>query len=115
MAAQKTKTFVVVEKLLDENSVSKMSGVAPRDSDTELYIQFLQRHMGCGLSAIQMDIIRSINYESISRARRKMQENGQFLPSPEVGRKRRLKGFEIEQVAPKETAQGLQRRIESNA
>lgn len=112
---KKTKTFIETEKLLAENTKSQMSGVAPRDSDTELYIQFLQRILGLNLNAEQLNLIRSINYESISRARRKMQENGQYLPSPEVARKRQLKSYEIEQVAPNETAGGLQRRIEQNA
>ena len=112
---RKTKTFVAVDKLLDENVKSQMSGVAPRDSDTELYIQYLQRILGANLSAEQLTLIRSVNYESISRCRRKLQENGQYLPSPEVAKKRRLKSMEVEQVAPKESAAGLQRRIESNA
>lgn len=109
-----TKTFIHTERLLAENTPSKMTGVAPRDSDTELYIQFLQRVLGVNLTAVQMEFIRSVNYESISRARRKLQENGQYLPSPEVAKKRRLKSYEVQQVAPKETAQGLQRRIETN-
>lgn len=111
---KKTKTFQSVEALLAENTSSKMSGVAPRDSDTELYIQYLQRILGVNLTAQQMNIIRSINYESISRARRKMQENGQYMPSPEVARRRRLKGYEIQQVAPNESAAGIQRRIQEN-
>lgn len=112
---RKTRTYIAVEKLLDENIKSQMSGVAPRDSDTELYIQYLQRVLDVNLNAEQLNLIRSVNYESISRCRRKLQEQGKFLPSPEVAKKRRLKSYEVEQVAPKETAAGLQRRIESNA
>lgn len=112
---KKTKTFLGVERLLDENTPSSMTGVPPRDSDTELYIQYLQRILGCNLTANQLRIMRSVNYDSIGRARRKMQEAGQYLPSPEVAKKRRLKGYEIQQVAPSESAAGLQRRIEENA
>lgn len=111
---RKTKTFIAVEQLLAENTSSKMTGVSPRDSDTELYIQYLQRVLGANLTAPQLEVIRSINYESISRARRKLQEKGQYHGSPEVMRKRRLKSYEVEQTAPKETAAGLQRRIERN-
>ena len=113
--AKKTKTFIQTENLLAENTPSSMTGVHPRDSDTELYIQFLQRVLGANLNVEQLSLIRSINYESISRARRKMQEDGQYLPSPEVARRRRLKGYEIQQVAIDETASGIQRRIEQNA
>lgn len=112
---KKTRTYINVVQILGDNLPSKMTGVAPRDSDTELYIQYLQRIMGAGLNATQLQIIRSINYESISRARRKLQENGEFLPSPEVAKRRRLKSYEVEQVAPTESAAGLQRRIEENA
>lgn len=111
---RKTKTFVAVDKLLRQNTPSRMSGVAPRDSDTELYIQYLQVELSVGLNADQLNLIRSINYESISRARRKLQEGGQYLPSPEVAKKRRLKSYELQQVAPNESASGIQRRIEEN-
>lgn len=109
-----TKNFLAAEKILAENKASAMTGVPPRDSDTELYIQFLQRYLGCQLTEQQMELMRSVNYESISRARRKLQENGQYMPSPMVWRRRRLKGWELQQVAPKESAGGIQRRIEEN-
>lgn len=113
--AQKTETFKQLEAILEENAKSQMSGVTPRDSDTELIIQILQRCRGANFTADQMNVMRTLNVESVTRARRKLQKSGLFLPSPEVAKKRRLKGYELQQVAPKETAQGLQRRIESNA
>lgn len=113
--AQKTKTYLEVEKILEENTASAMTGVPPRDSDTELIIQILQRCRGTNFTAEQMTLIRRLNFESVTRCRRKFQENGQFMPSPEVAKKRRLKSLEVEQTAPKESAAGLQRRIESNA
>ena len=111
---KKTRTYKNVIKLLEENTPSTMTGVAPRDSDTELYIQYLQRILGAQLNAAQLTLIRSINFESITRCRRKLQENGEYLPSPEVAKRRRLKSYEVEQVAPTESAAGLQRRIEEN-
>lgn len=111
---KKTFTQVNVETLLEENVASQMSGVPPRDSDTELYIQFLQRIMGCNLTGAQMDVMRSVNYDSIGRSRRKLQEKGLYHGSPEVMRRRRIKGYELQQTAPGETAAGVQRRIEQN-
>lgn len=111
---QKTRTYVEVEQLLRENAVSRQTGVSPRDSDNELFIQVLQRHRGANLSAEQLNIIRSVKYESISRARRKLQAEGKYLPSPEVARHRRIKGAELQQTAPSESAAGVQRRIETN-
>lgn len=110
-----TKNYDRMVEVLDKNRKSKMTGVGPRDSDTELLIQMLQVHFAAGLNAQQLSILRSINPESIFRARRKLQQTGEYLPdSPEVAKKRRLKGYELQQVAPKETAAGIQRRIEEN-
>lgn len=105
---------------LDKNTPSQMTGVPPRDSDRELIIQILQHELyeaggiELTLSADQMDIMRRFNFESLTRARRKLQEAGKFMPSPEVAKKRRLKSYEVEQTAPSETAQGLHRRIQDN-
>jgi len=114
MAARKTKTFIAVESVLQNNRVSPF-GASPRDSDKELIIQYLQFHLKLGLTIDQIDKLRhGPSFESITRARRKLQEKGFYHGSPEVMRKRRIKGYELEQVAPKETAQGVQRRIEEN-
>lgn len=110
-----TETFKQLSAILEENAKSQMSGVTPRDSDTELIIQILQRCRDANFTAEQMNVIRTLNVESVTRARRKLQRAGFYPPSPEVARKRRLKSYEIEQVAPNETAGGLQRRIEQNA
>lgn len=108
------KTADHIDDLLAENTKSQMTGVSPRDSDTELYIQLLQRILRVNLTADQMRLIRSVNYESISRCRRKLQEQGKYHGSPEVMRRRRIKGYELQQTAPGETAAGVQRRIEQN-
>jgi hypothetical protein len=109
-----TRVSREVEEVLHQNRISPMSGVSPRDSDKELIIQVLQIHREANFSSEQLNVIRSLNFESISRARRKFQENGLYLPSPEVAKARRLKSYEIQQVAPVETAAGLQNRIERN-
>lgn len=105
---------MAVYSVLSVNRKSPTNPVSPRDSDHELLIQFLQFHMEMKLTQAQIDIMRSVSFESITRCRRKLQESGEFLPSLEVAKKRRLKGYEIEQVAPKEGAAGLQRRIALN-
>lgn len=112
---KQTKTYREVEEVLHQNRVSPMTGVSPRDSDKELIIQVLQIHRGADFTAEQLEIIRSLNFESITRARRKFQESGLYIPSPEVAKARRFKSYEVEQTAPSETAAGVQRRIEANA
>lgn len=112
---KKTETFKAVEKLLEENTKSHMTGVGPRDSDKELNIQFIQRVLGMNLNAEQLTLLRTVNFESIRRGRQKLQEAGKFPPDdPEVARRRRIKSYEIEQTAATESAAGLQRRIEEN-
>lgn len=114
MPRRKSRTHLEVLEVLGQNRISPMSGVSPRDSDQELIIQIIQLVYDARLDARQLGIIRSMNFESITRARRKLQEGGEYLPSPEVGRARRLKGYEITQTAPKESAAGIQHRIERN-
>lgn len=111
---KKTKTFVGVEEILTKN-IKAQSGVGPRDSDNELILQYLHFHTDMNVTPEIAEVIRSISFESITRARRKLQEKGEFMPdSPAVWKRRRLKGWELQQVAPKESAAGLQRRIEEN-
>lgn len=112
--AKTTKHYDLMVEVLGNNWPSKMTGVPPTDSDKELLIQMLQIS-GADFNAEQMGVIRQFNFESITRARRKLQRSGQFLPiSDAVAKLRRLKSYEIQQVAPKESAGGLQRRIEQN-
>lgn len=111
--AKKTAGYDLLIQVLENNYPSKMTGVPPRDSDKELLIQMMQ-FSGAELSAEQMAVVRKFNFESLTRARRKLQEAGQYMPSAEIAKRRRLKSYEAQQVAPKETAAGLQRRLEEN-
>ncbi|MCA9325473.1 hypothetical protein KDA23_05430 [Candidatus Saccharibacteria bacterium] len=99
--------------VLENNRPSTMTGVPPRDSDKEMLIQILQFD-GAGLTAEQLTTIRKFNFESLTRARRKLQNGGKYHGSPEVMRKRRIKGYELQRTAPTETAQGVHRRIREN-
>lgn len=111
-----TKDYDDMIEVLDTNRRSVVSNAVPTDSDTELILQMLQIHGQADFTERQCRIIRNLNFESITRARRKLQHSGQFLPvNPEVARRRKIKSYEIEQVAPKETASGLQQRIANNA
>lgn len=115
MGARKTYGYDLMIDILENNRKSQITHTTPRDSDKEIIIQLLQ-FSGADLTIEQMAIIRLFNFESITRARRKLQEKGEYPPdSPEVAKRRRLKSYEIQQVAPTETAAGLQRRIEENA
>lgn len=111
---KKTKVYEQVVELLDKNQPSKMTGVTPRDSDRELIIQFLQLMCGADLSIEQVEIIRNVNFESIRRARTKLQAEGKYPASPEIAKRRKTKGWELQQSAPSESAAGIQRRIEEN-
>lgn len=111
--AKKSKTYDNVVSVLDANRISPMSGVSPRDSDTELIIQMMQLVHGAGLDERQLMILRSMNFESITRCRRKLQEEGKFLPSPEVARRRRLKGYIVEQQAPELDAPNITHLLEA--
>jgi len=111
---KKTKTFLAVESIL-ANDLRGVTTISPRDSDNELLLQYLHFHTDLEVTPEMAAVFRSISFESITRARRKLQEQGKYLPdSPEVAKRRRLKSYEIEQTAPTESAAGLQRRIEEN-
>lgn len=110
--AKTTLHYDLMVDILEKNRPSGDTGIVPTDSDKELLIQMMQ-FSGVYLSAAQRAKIREFSFESITRARRKLQRSGQYLPiSAEVRQKRKLMSFELQQVAPTETAGGIQRRIE---
>lgn len=83
-----------------------------RDSDNELIVCLLQAE-GAYLTPHQVQVVKSFNFESITRARRKLQEAGQYMPSPEVARQRRLKSYIVQQNAPTAKPVYLQELIEA--
>ena len=83
-----------------------------RDSDSDLIIGVLYM-LGANLTPEQKNIIRSVNFEGITRHRRKLQEAGKYMPSPEVAKKRRLKSYIIEQNAPTAKAEYLDELIQT--
>lgn len=114
MAKKPTIEFVETVTILHNNQRSNMTGVTPRNSDTELMVQILQLCRNAKLNERQLNIIRSINWESVFRARRKLQEKGYFVADPEVRKKRHQKEIEIQQVAVGVSPEELQRRLSEN-
>lgn len=85
-----------------------------RNSDSVLIIGMLQIN-GAQLTTTQKRLIMSMSFEGITRERRKLQEAGKYLPTdPAVAKKRRLKSYEVQQVAPSTDAQDLHDRIAHN-
>lgn len=71
-----------------------------RSSDTELYLIYLQKS-GMNLTPQQIKIFRDMpSLDTIGRVRRKLQENGEYLPEDEVRRERLLKAKAMQVVAP---------------
>lgn len=111
MAKKPTIEFTETVTVLHANRKSLMTGSTPRNSDTELMVQILQLCRDAKLNERQLNIMRSINWESVFRARRKLQEKGYFVADPEVRKKRHQKEVEIQQVAVGVSPAELQRRI----
>lgn len=65
-----------------------------RNSDNVLIVHMLQLH-GAKLTAEQIQVLCDFNFESVTRCRRKIQEEGRYLPSPAVAHQRGLKAKTI--------------------
>lgn len=100
-----------IERLLAENRKSPMSGVSPRDSDKELIIQTLQVS-GANLTAQQVEVLRSINFESVRRTRQKLQEEGKYLPSAGVKQQRKFKSLVMQQTSPALSSTKIGQQVE---
>lgn len=99
------KTAELVEKVLKEHPKA-------RDSDKAL-IAFCLQELGFRFTQRQLDVFIELSFESLTRCRRKLQEEGKYSPSPEVAKQRRLKGYEVQQTAPSASPQQLADRIET--
>lgn len=83
-----------------------------RNSDKVLIHLYLKR-AGLELTATQIDKLLSLpSFETITRVRRKLQESGEFLPSQDVAKQRKLKSYAVQQNAPRSTAESLERVLE---
>ena len=68
-----------------------------RNSDKALLAYILQSK-GVSLTKSQIDVILSVNFESIRRTRQKLNEQGKFLPTdPKVLKQRQRKAQETQQ------------------
>ena len=85
-----------------------------RNSDKDLIIGVLQAKGVC-LSDQDREIIRSISFESVTRCRRKLQEEGKYMPTdPRVTKQRKLKGLIVQQNAPMPSSERLSGLIEEH-
>ena len=74
-----------------------------RDSDRELWVVYAQK-FGVDLTEAQVDKIRQMpSLETLTRCRRKLQEQGKYKASPKIAQERRIKSYMMQQNAPTAT------------
>jgi hypothetical protein len=70
---------------------------AARASDKRLLVEFWQT-MGIGMSQRQAEVFAALpSPEAVTRARRKLQEDGKYLPSPQIQQERHDKAAQMKQ------------------
>lgn len=75
-----------------------------RDSDLELWLVYAYKS-GLKLTPEQQEVIKGMpSFETITRVRRKLQENGKYKASAEVARARQDKARAMQVTAPKANA-----------
>lgn len=75
-----------------------------RGSDRELWITYAQK-FGVQLTEAQVDKIRQMpSLETLTRVRRKIQEEGRYPAPPKIARERRMKSYEMQQNMPSSNA-----------
>lgn len=95
---------MIVERVLSNSENA-------RNSDKELIIEVLEQ-LGMDFTERELHIIRSVNFESIRRMRQKLNEQGKYLPRPEVARQRRLKSMIVQQNAPQAKPEYLNKLVD---
>lgn len=85
-----------------------------RSSDKVLILRFLEK-LGIDLTEDQVEVLMSVNLESITRARRKIQEDGRYPATPEVQAERQQKAGDVRQIAPRADVEQLTNTIERGA
>lgn len=71
-----------------------------RNSDKELIITFMDK-LGANFTPEQIEIIKLVSFESITRCRRKFQEKGMYLATGKIAQERKLKASLMQYQAPK--------------
>lgn len=75
-----------------------------RDSDKELMIVYM-RKFGLELTPKQEELFREMpTAETLTRVRRKLQEDGKYQASAEVRAERDFKSMQMQQITPKANA-----------
>lgn len=99
MANEVRKTTSHVRMILKENTET-------RNSDGLLILEYLERHRGLVFPEDIRQQILSVNFETITRARRKIQSSGRYLPTDRtIIRRRRL------EMVYREVMRGIQKPI----
>lgn len=102
----KRQTGKQVERVLIRSEKS-------RSSDNLLLAHILQEQ-GLQMSSDNWAIFMSVNFESITRCRRKFQKAGLYPPTPEVAKRRRLKAMIVQQNIPTTKAENVPELISEN-
>lgn len=82
-----------------------------RSDDRELIIEILQNH-GADLTDQQKNLIRALSFETITRVRRKLQQEGQYLATDRVRRARKMKGMIMQQNVPGSTSKRVEAHLQ---
>lgn len=84
---------------------------AARNSDKELCLIYFQK-AGLDLDARQIQRFRDMpSMETLRRVRQKIQESGKYKADKPVEDSRKFKSMQMQQQAPKFTAEGLEKTL----
>ena len=95
-----------MSKVADRVKEILSRNLSARNSDKYLLLDYLQEQ-GVNFTPEQTEIFLSVNFESITRVRRKLQEEGKYLADPEIEKQRKLKASMTRYVAPIATTNNL--------
>jgi len=95
----------VVEDVLKNNP--HLGGVHARDSDNVLIIMVLSR-LGVYLDDHAKKVFMQLSFETITRCRRKLQEQGLYLSSEPVTKERKFKSMAMQQNTPVATPKRIE-------
>jgi len=67
----------MVEKILQSNPHT-------RNSDTDLYCELINQFLACGISKAQVEIMKKIPFESVTRVRRELCKKEEYKADQEI-------------------------------
>lgn len=82
-----------------------------RNTDKALFAYMMER-CGMNLSREQIQVLKDMpSLESITRVRRKLQEQGKYPANPEIQKERKHKSMVMEQAAPVYSAENIEKTL----